>query len=257
MEKNIFDGKVLCGVQLYTLRKHARTKEGLEKCFEFCAKAGAKAVQLSSVYEAQPDFLKELKDKYNLDICVTHKSFERITQDCAALCAEHKVYECDLIGVPSMPPAYRGSMEKVLDFCAQMNKAQRESERYGINLAYHNHAFEFNNNIYDTLIDNLDRNIKFILDTYWADFAGQDVFALMDRLSDRLAVLHLKDKKTVFNKIKLMRAPGKGEFDFAKILKYAQDNTACKYALIELDLSLSPFKDVEYSLNHLRKVYAD
>lgn len=249
--------KIKLGVQLYTLRRYATTFAGLEQCFAFCSKVGAQAVQLSAVYEAEPTALSQLCENHQLEICVTHKSFEDISKDCPALCAEHLVYGCKIIGLSRMPPQFNpANKDEVLAFCDVMNNAQAQARAYGINLAYHNHAFEFKHNIYDVLIDNLDKDIKFILDLYWADFAGEDNYILMDKLADRLAVLHLKDHKTIFGKYKLMRAPGKGECDFAKILRYAEANTACKYALIELDVSLNPLKAVENSMKYLIKAYA-
>jgi len=248
--------KIKLGVQLFTLRRYARTLQGLEKCFAFCSKIGSSAVQLSAVYDAEPLLIKRFSEKYALDICVTHKSFESISQDCPALCSQHLVYDCKLIGLSRMPSIFNPSnRSEVLAFCEAMNKAQDIARTFGISLAYHNHAFEFKHNIYDILISNLDQDIKFILDLYWADYAGEDNFALMDKLGDRLAILHLKDSKTVLGRYKLMRTPGRGDFDFAKILSYAEANTACKYALIELDFSLAPYRAIEYGMKHLKKVY--
>jgi len=250
--------RIKLGVQLFSLRRYARSLQGLEKCFAFCNKIESRAVQLSAVYQAQPAELMGLSEKYKQEICVTHKSFESITSDCANLCSQHLIYGCKLIGLSKMPSSFSPSNKsQVLAFCETMNKAQEVASSFGVNLAYHNHAFEFRHNIYQTLIDNLDKDIKFILDIYWADYADKDCFALMDKLGDRLAVLHLKDSKTILGRYKLMKTPGAGDFDFAKILSYASTNTACKYALIELDFALAPYKAVEQGMKHLQKIRKD
>jgi sugar phosphate isomerase/epimerase len=66
----------------------------------------------------------------------------------------------------------------------------------GIALHYHNHSHEFHPNGDGQLIHKeleCRTGILFELDTYWAFNAGLDPVAMMERLSDRIKVIHLKD----------------------------------------------------------------
>lgn len=254
--------KIKCGVQFYTLRKYAKDKEGVEKCFKFCKEVGAEVVQLSAVAELSPDVFFNLSKEHNLEICTTHKKYDKIVNNTKELCKEHQTYNCNIMGLGMIPKQKFdiGSKEDILKFCEEMNKAQKIAQEFNINLAYHNHDFEFkkigDELIYDILIENLDKNILFILDTFWVDFAGEDVLKWIDVLNSRLGVLHLKDTKLYLNKFKWMTRLGKGRTDFAAILQRAESK-GCKYALIELDFSLNPFKAVKESMEYLKKVYID
>jgi sugar phosphate isomerase/epimerase len=66
----------------------------------------------------------------------------------------------------------------------------------GISLGYHNHSHEFLPTDYGKIIHReLEEktDIAFEIDTYWAYHAGEDPVALLERLKDRVSVIHLKD----------------------------------------------------------------
>lgn len=254
--------KIKCGVQFFTLRKFAKNAEGIKRCFKFSKQIGAKVVQLSAIAEISPELINDYAKENNIEICATHKSYDRIINETRNLCEEHQKYNCSIIGLGMLPKAKLNikSKDDILKFCEELNAAQAIADEYNINLAYHNHNFEFNKingeSIYDIMINNLNKNILFILDTFWVDFAGENVYEWIEKLDYRLAVLHLKDTKIYFNKFKWMTTVGKGVTDFAKILTLAEQK-GCRYAVIELDFSLNPFKSIKQSMEYIKKVYLD
>ena len=79
-----------------------------------------------------------------------------------------------------------------------VNEAKDIAKAAGLRYTYHNHHFEFASRIdgrpaYDLLLEELDDDVYFTFDTYWAQVGGVDPVEYVKRLGDRAAVLHLKD----------------------------------------------------------------
>jgi sugar phosphate isomerase/epimerase len=86
-------------------------------------------------------------------------------------------------------------------FAAWMNVVGERAARAGLTFAYHNHAFEFRGiddgarSAFDVLVEMFDpRFVGFELDVFWASMAGVDPASLLERLSGRVPLLHLKDR---------------------------------------------------------------
>ncbi|HPP69097.1 MAG TPA: hypothetical protein PLU77_08485, partial [Clostridiales bacterium] len=99
------------GVQLYTLRDYIKTYEDTDRTFAFLQELGVNIIQISGIGDFPAIEQAELVRKYGMQVCVTHKSFERMQNDLDALIDEHLLLGCDSIGVGSMPVSYRGSLE--------------------------------------------------------------------------------------------------------------------------------------------------
>ena len=69
---------------------------------------------------------------------------------------------------------------------------------YGLRVGYHNHHFELESKIsgvhaLEVLADRVAPEVVLEVDTYWAYAGGADVPALLTRLGERVAALHIKD----------------------------------------------------------------
>ena len=113
----------------------------------------------------------------------------------------------------------RADAESVAD---DLNALVERAGSHGLRLGYHNHEFEFEHRVdgasaYETFAANLDERIVLELDTYWAAVAGEDVPALLERLGDRVRLLHVKDgPMTKSDRDQL--AVGSGSMDIPAIL---------------------------------------
>jgi len=100
---------------------------------------------------------------------------------------------------PYLPPAERGGLEKIRILCDKLNRAGEKCRAVGLAFCYHNHAFEFEPmegaTGFQVMIDRLDKNFcRFELDCFWVSVAGHDPVELLQKLSGRVPLLHLKDK---------------------------------------------------------------
>ena len=168
------------GVQLFSLRKYLKDEQGYENTFALCKDMGAQVVQLSGGKPVDPKFIANLVRKYDMPICITHDKFERLENDLDALIAEHKTYGCNNLGIGMMPKKFRtGKIEDLQKFVDFLNTTCEKLAKEGMTISYHNHWFEFDQidgkTIYDYLIENTDKRVMFIPDTFWMVFAGKDV----------------------------------------------------------------------------------
>ncbi len=75
----------------------------------------------------------------------------------------------------------------------------RKAQKHGLQFAYHNHAFEFEEKVgeqfvFDALYDALPPVLAQVeMDLGWVQYIGQDPLAYTAKYSGRLPLLHLKD----------------------------------------------------------------
>ena len=145
------------------------------------------------------------------------------------------------------------------------NKAAAEYAKHGFKLTYHNHSFEFvevkdGKSMMDLLVEGLDKdNVSFVLDTCWVANAGGDVCAWLEKLADRIDILHLKDLKVTFSDEgrwavrQQLCEVGNGNLAWDRILRTAEA-TGVKHIVVEQDNSWidgDPFKSLEFSKKYL------
>jgi sugar phosphate isomerase/epimerase len=91
------------------------------------------------------------------------------------------------------------NLETTRQAAADFDRAGRHlRERYGLTFCYHNHGYEFiphgNGTLWDVLMAETDpQNVAVELDLLWVQHPGADPVAILDRLGNRVKLLHLKD----------------------------------------------------------------
>lgn len=246
------------GVQIYSLRKDLKDSVGVKKTFSFLKSVRSQVVELATMPVMSDEELATISQESSVAIVSSHSSFNDIKNNMESLIASHKSYGAEYIGIGSLPPKYMMTKRGVRKFCKIFNEAQKVAEKHGLNMIYHNHAFEFkkfrNTCIYDILLEELSPNVKMCLDCYWAYVGGQNVCELIQKLGSRLAIIHCKDfpKDGDLNGYK-MCAVGEGILNYGEYLK-AACSVGAKYALVELDESPAPEKDIESSIKHLENL---
>lgn len=251
------------GAQGYTVREYARDEAGVAQCFERLAGIGFKSMQYSGMAAVSAEKLRDMAQKHNMEIAITHSNPERILSDTEALIAEHKVFGCDRIGIGAMPLKYWGSAEGVRAFIKDFTPAAKIMARHGMRLHYHNHAFEYERIGGETLFDILTNETSpelfaFIPDTFWIQAGGRCPARQLDMLRGRVEVAHFKDYAIVNNERKM--APVlEGNLCWDEIVT-ACNNTGVTHAMIEQDdcNGRDPFDCLSASLANLRREgYAD
>lgn len=96
---------------------------------------------------------------------------------------------------------------------------------HGVRVGYHNHDVEARP-VFDgrcgleVLADHLDPRVVLELDTFWSAVGGTDPAALLDRLGQRVQLVHLKDGP-LQGEVKSQLSLGEGDMDLPSILAAA------------------------------------
>jgi sugar phosphate isomerase/epimerase len=136
------------------------------------------------------------------------------------------------------------SLEGTMELVSIYNEAGKFAKANGLQFGLHNHWWEYRNKVggqyvYEVLLENLDKDIFFEVDTYWVKVAGQDPAAIVSKMGSRAQLLHIKDGPAKWNdSLPLdnpdpMTAVGKGTQNFPAIVKAADGNT--EWMVVEMD----------------------
>lgn len=118
-----------------------------------------------------------------------------------------------------------------------LNKSAETTNQSGIQLAYHNHDFEFQKFdgkqlIYDFLLDNTSPDlVKMELDLYWIAKAGFDPLDYFEKHPGRFPLWHVKDMQKYTNNFAEV---GNGIIDFKRIFE-AREKAGLKFWFVEQD----------------------
>lgn len=178
-------------IQLYSVRDSM--KEDFEGTLKAVSELGYTQVEFAGFFEHTAEQVKEMLDKYGLEVSGTHSSLDDLENDYENTVAFHKTIGNKNYIIPYWELT---NQQKIDDFIARTAVIQKKLAADGIKFGYHNHAHEFRMNddgsvAMEQLLYRTDMMIE--LDTYWAFVGTGNPIAMIDRIGDRLGVIHLKD----------------------------------------------------------------
>jgi sugar phosphate isomerase/epimerase len=160
----------------------------------------------------------------------------------------------------------RETLDDYRKVAEQLNTAGELCQKAGIDLCYHNHAFEFEpmegQIPYRILMEEFEPGTVFFeLDVFWASLAGHDPVGLMKEMPGRIKLLHLKDKKpgtpTMYNHEQVphdaFQELGDGVVDITKIMQLAKE-TGVEQCFVEQDQSPNPVASINQSMSYLHDI---
>lgn len=167
---------------------------------------------------------------------------------------------------PYVPPSERGGLDKFRILCDKLNRTGEKCRAMGLQFAYHNHAFEFEpmegTTGFQVMVDRLDKNLcGFEMDCFWVSVAGHDPVELLQKLSGRVPLLHLKDKARgtpVMYKESVERSAfrevGHGVIDWPAVLRTAASSGVQRYFVEQDQTPGDPIDSLRQSFDYLSKL---
>lgn len=258
------------GIQLYTLRN--QIKEDLAATIKAVAKAGYQQVEPYGFPDNTAQKLIAVSKDSGLAVHSSHFAWESVTdpgkqgvlpfaeilEKAAAAGLSHLV-------VPYVHAHNRENLDGYKRLAERMNGAAIEAKKVGIQLAYHNHNFEFlpmddGKTGYDVFVEEFGSDMKFEVDVFWVKAGGVDPVELIAKLKGRVSQLHLKDLKTgttVPNYGKLdndaFKELGKGMIPMEPIIEAAVV-AGVAHCHVEQDQSPDPMASIAQSMTYLRSL---
>lgn len=246
-------------VQLYTVRDLlAKDFAGTVKQI---AQIGYKAVEmagygnLKSAAEA-----KKALDDAGLKVSGAHASIDLLEKDLEKVLDENQTLGNTNLVCPFLPENRRKDAAGWKQVAQSLNRIGRAVHERGMTFAYHNHSFEFQQfdgkKGYDILWENTEPHlVKAEVDVYWVKHGGEDPVERINKLGDRVLLLHLKDMAAGADK--KFAEVGTGILDFKAILA-AAEKAGAQWGAVEQDncYDTPPLEAIKTSLENLKKLGA-
>lgn len=248
--------ETVLAAQMYTVREFCKTPKGIAESLKKVRAMGYKAAQLSGLGPIETDELKRICDGEGLTICATHVKFAELRDDTEAQIEYHKALGCDNPAIGGLPGDCRGSGEGFARFAKEADQVGEKLAKAGLTFSYHNHSFELERLDGRVGLDIIyggtrPETLKAEIDTYWIQHGGGDPAAWIDKLSDRIVLLHLKDM-TMHGTEQFFAEVGEGNMNWERILEAAR-NAGTRWYIVEQDrCERDPFESLEISLKNLK-----
>lgn len=255
------------GLQLYTLRNEIG-KMGIEKVLSEVARMGYQKVE-SFGYGGGKLFGKTPAQfrKLLADNGLKSPSGHYLTGRSKAVKSEgltnnwqRAVDDAAVVGQQYMVIAYLMPDERRPDDYRQLygllNRGGETVKKAGMQLAYHNHDFEFTEKVdgqkpYELILKNTDpKLVQMEVDLYWITKAGESAPAYFQKHPGRFPLWHVKDMARTPQKE--FAEVGQGSMDFGSLFKHAK-TAGLKHYFVEQDESKrAPLESVKMSANFIK-----
>ncbi|MFQ3549392.1 MAG: sugar phosphate isomerase/epimerase [Armatimonadota bacterium] len=249
-------GFIPVGLQLYTLRDEC--DKDFKQTLKTVSEIGYKYVELAgNLGGMSPSELKDFLGGLNIRAISAHVPIEAIEADMQAEIDKALEVGCEFIVCPYLGDNWRENAAGYQKVASLLTEAGRVCKDNGLQMCYHNHAFEFDvfdgKTGFDILIEKSDASfLQFELDTYWVRYANVEPIDFIDKLSGRIPLLHIKDMAD--NQERRFAEIGNGILNFPDIIESAL-KAGCKYFIVEQDsCSKPPIESVKISYNNLKNM---
>lgn len=256
------------GLQLYTLRNEI--KADLAGTIRAVAEAGYRQVEPYGFPDATArDLIKASKDN-GMAANSSHFAWESVTDPekagvvpFAEILGQAKAAGLSHLVIPYLHAESRKTADDYKRLAERCNAAAVQAKAAGIQLAYHNHNFEFQpleggKSGYDVFIAEFGPEMKFEVDVFWVKAGGIDPVELLGKLKGRVSQIHLKDLKSGIALPEFGSLPpdafkelGAGIIPMAPIIEAAA-TAGVAHAHVEQDQSPDPLASVRQSMTYLK-----
>ena len=258
------------GLQLYTVRHQlGKDRKGTLKAIKDMGYIQVEPYEFPK-YKALVEDAKELGLKVNS----THiqwnsvlnpgapetPAFAKVLEEAQAAGIKHLI-------IPTIDPKDRPNLDGYKLAAEKMNRAAVEAKSAGIQLAYHNHTFEFDpmdgtRAGYDVLMEEFSAEMLFEVDAFWVQLGKRDPAKLIRSLKGRVTQVHLKDLAAGIKlpekiegwwslPVEAFASLGEGIIPVNPIIEAAKE-AGVQYCHVEQDLSHDPMASIRRSLTCLR-----
>ena len=256
------------GIQLYTLRNEI--KKDVKATLKAVADAGYQQVEPYGFPNAG-EMIAAAKDN-GLAVNSSHFAWESVTQPdkegvkpFAEILEQAQDAGLTHLVVPYVHGHNRENLDGYKILAERLNKGAIAAKEAGIQLSYHNHAFEFQPMEggkcgYDIFREEFVPEMQFEVDVFWIQVGGKDPAELIRSLKGRVSQLHLKDLKKGIEVPNYGGLPkdafqelGNGSIPMEPILEAAAD-AGVAHCHVEQDQSPDPIASIGESMDHLKSL---
>lgn len=223
------------GVQLYTLRDIF--PDDFVGVLEAVKRIGYDEVEFAGYHEREPKAVRAVLDDIGLTAPAAHVPIDFLRDDLDGVLETAHVVGHAYVVLPWLMEDQRpDSLDGYRRLAEELNGWGERAQAAGVQMAYHNHDFEFETfggdmPGYDAMLRETDPDlVDFEMDLYWVTEAGYDPIAYIERYPGRFSLFHVKDRALNGE----MRPVGGGDIDFGRIFDHAEQ-AGLQHAFVEHD----------------------
>jgi sugar phosphate isomerase/epimerase len=241
-------GEMRYGLQLYMVRR--QLVSDLAGVLKAVREVGFTEVEVfPNVYDHPATELKKIVTDAGLTAPAGHFDYATL---------EEKVDYAHALGLkfmvcPMVPQEMWKSLASFQQAAAKFNRVGEKCRAAGMEFCFHNHCYEFRplegSTGFDELMKHSDANlVKLEFDLFWLAQAGQDPMAMIKKYSNRLRLVHMKDRiagsPTGYDMeaAKGFTELGKGSLPFPALLAQAKSQ-GVRHAFLDQDETAGPVMD--------------
>jgi len=245
-------------VQLYTVRD--LVAKDLPGTLKELAKIGYKAAEFGGTWGSAGTAAnaKKAMDDAGVVCSGMHAPIDALEKDLAKVMTDAEALDNKNIICPWLPEERRKTADAWKKCAESLTKIGYECHQRGFQFCYHNHSFEFQKfdgkTGLDILLENADANlVESELDVYWVKHGGEDPVKMIERLGERVHLLHLKDMSP--GPEKRFAPVGTAILDWPGILAAAK-KAEVQWGAVEQDncYEKTPLEAITISLQNLKKL---
>lgn len=239
------------GVQLYSVRD--MMAEDVAATLDLVASIGFAEVEFAGYFGHSPAGMRGLLEAAGLTAPAAHIAKELFASDLDRTIEDAAAVGHNYVVVPWLPDTER-SIDDYRRHAEDFNRYGEACAAAGIQFAYHNHEFEFEETDgeipYDILLAETDPAlVQMELDLAWARAGNADPVAYFTAWPGRFPMLHLKD----------LRAGeeadiGTGDVDFDAVLAHA-GLAGLKHGFVERDNAVDPAGSLRVNHDAMRPIW--
>ena len=252
------------GAQVYSIRNFIQTPEAYFETMKQLKAQGYDTIQHAGPDIADPYLLRDLTQQAGLSHVCPNINTQMVKEDPERAIECVKVLGCDSMMLPCISGDTMASLNGFLQGWKPLEESLLKIRDAGIRLCYHNHAFDmapmsdWDGSFVEYAMENMP-HWEFILDVAWAQYAGVDTLAYMEKLGSRINCIHFKDYTASINKVNqpVFCACGAGK---VVLEAYAQKvkSLGIENVIVEQDNAQDypdPFGQMEESAAYLQKLF--
>ncbi len=240
-------------LNLFTLRDFIKSRSAIRETLSRLRDIGYEHVQIGSLNYLNAKEFKKLLDDFGMSCCARHVGLFQNEDEALRSIEEHQILGCTYSAISHMRA---DSAAGYVELAGRADKWAQLFKKHGITLAYHNHAHEFQKFDGKLALDIIFENSNTLqseIDTYWVHYGGGVAHEWIEKLKNRLPLIHLKDYAIVDGQPTFAEV-GEGNLNFSKILESAKA-AGTRWFIVEQDLcQRDPFESVKISLENLQKM---
>jgi len=243
------------GLQLYTLRDMMAVS--LPATLKLVAAVGYKELEFAGYFDHKPSEIKTILQNEGLTAPSAHIALTNFDSGVNGVIDHALEMGHKYIVIPYLTEEQRGtSIDVYKKLAERCNGIGEACNKAGLQLAYHNHAFEFEMRDgqlpYDVLLNETDKDLMAMeMDLFWMVKAKQDPLAYFKKHPGRFKLWHVKDMDEAGN----FADVGTGTIDFAPI--FAQSAlSGVEHRFVERDKTDDKLKTIQQGYKAVSQLLA-